>query len=100
MHYDKHISKNYKVSLDCYQEEHFGAIVFVHDVDVIETFNVLFRHLPKKSTFQFHQPIDNPWTIFWYLSLHVSMKSLAKILKDIQYTKVRLSYDSITNKSR
>lgn len=39
--YDERLSKNYKVSLDQYQDEHFRAAVIEHDQDMVTTLQAL-----------------------------------------------------------
>lgn len=59
--YDERLSKNYKVSLDQYQEEHFCPAITEHDQHIVfKTLKALFEHLPVSHTFLFYQPIDNP----------------------------------------
>lgn len=98
MVYDERLSKNYKVSLERYQEEHFRPVVFVYDDDVIDTFSTFFCHLLESSTKMFYQVIDNPHTAFWYSSLNVSMKALTRMLKDM-HIEAGLDDEYVTNKS-
>lgn len=72
--------------------------MFVYDEDVMDTFSTFFCHLPENSTKMFYQVIDNPCTMYWYLSLNVSTKALTRMLKDM-HMEASVDDEGINNKS-
>lgn len=96
--YDERLSKNYKVSLDRYQEEHFRPAVFESDDDVVMSTHTLICHLPELYTCLFHQPIDSPRTKFWYNSSRISIRKLSSVLKEI-HVMAGLATEGVSNKS-
>lgn len=81
--YNDRLSKNYNVSLDQYQDEHFRLAVIEHDQDMVATLKAPVDHLPVSGTFLFYQPIDNPRMHTWNSMLFVSAKKLTGCLKEI-----------------
>jgi hypothetical protein len=100
--YDERLSKNYKISMERYQEEHFRPSITEHDLDVVVTMELLISHLPEKvntpSKFLFYQAIDNPRSNAWFSSSRVSSRNLCKWLKLI-HEECGLLAEGITNKS-
>lgn len=94
----KCLSKNYRVSLNRYQEELFRPAITSRDLDMVKTMDRLMFHLPILGTFLFYQPIDNPRTHAWYSTLRVSVKRLTGCLKEI-HAEYGLVTDVISNKS-
>ncbi|CAM6083274.1 unnamed protein product [Calypogeia fissa] len=96
--YDERLSKNYKVSLEWYQDEHFCPALTIHEPDMVGTLQELIDHLPVSGTFLFYQCIDSPRSHAWYSTLRVSAKKLTGCMKEIHH-ECGLKVEGITNKS-
>lgn len=95
--YNERLSKNYKVTMDCYQEEHFRPEVLEYDVDVVQTLHAMIKRLPPNPVALFQQPIENPRTPVWYNTTRVSVKKLSTVLKEIHGI-CGLETESVSNK--
>lgn len=96
--YDERLSKNYRVSMDRYQEEHFWPAMTNYDLDVIETLKMLIHHLPVSATFLFYQCIDHPRTHAWYSTSRLGEKTLGSCLK-VLHQEAGLGTDGVSNKT-
>lgn len=68
--YDERTSKNHKVTLSRFQEEHFRRPVVSFDPDVVATFRALLSHMPSNSEHGhlFLAAIVNPRSNIWFRS--------------------------------
>lgn len=66
--YKDRLSKNYKVSMNTFQDEHFRKLVLSYDPDVIFTWTTLIEHMPPVSgnTHMFLSPINDSKTNVWF----------------------------------
>ncbi|CAM6118231.1 unnamed protein product [Calypogeia fissa] len=100
--FDERMSKNCKVSMERFQDEHFQPPIVEYDVDVVETIQKLIKHLPVSVTspvkYMFYQAIDNPRSIAWYSTSCVAERNLNEWVK-LMYEESGLISDGITNKS-
>lgn len=92
------MSKNYKVNMQRYQDDHFRVAIKVFEPNVVETFVLYFIHLPSSAKYLFYLIIDNLRTSIWYAKGNkVSEKNLSNIMKTL-YQDNSLSFANITNK--
>lgn len=66
--YDKRTNKINKVSLKLYQDKHIHPDVYSHDVDVINMWRLLNKHMPPRSEDDhlFLSAIHSSWSIVWF----------------------------------
>src|SRR5450759_1082906 len=64
--YHERTSKNGKATMKKFQPEHFRPAMKVYEVDVVDTFDMYYKHLPDGMSEFFLAVIDNPRTISWY----------------------------------